>query len=117
MIVYKIRSKKTGEYSMGGNDVSWGRDGKMWKARGPLSNHFSQLTAEGRKQYREHDAELLHLEVVEVPLSIIPVSAELAAVGMRKAEREAIYKKQMQAYKLEREKAEYERLRSVFGDK
>ena len=40
---FKIRNKKTGEFSLGGMNPSWGRDGKTWNGIGPLRLHLRQF--------------------------------------------------------------------------
>ena len=51
MIVYKIRHKKTGLFSRGGEDASrcqscWDKKGKTWSGLGPLRNHMNQFIGE-----------------------------------------------------------------------
>ena len=40
---YKIRNTKTGKYSLGGIDPSWGEIGKVWAGIGPLRLHLRQF--------------------------------------------------------------------------
>lgn len=53
MLVYKIRDRETGLYSMGGAHqlpgdpgCKWSRTGKIWRGLGQLRNHLNQY--EGR---------------------------------------------------------------------
>ena len=52
---FKIRNKKTGEFSLGGSGhgygPSWGRDGKTWNGIGPLRLHLRQFSPEKLKDW------------------------------------------------------------------
>lgn len=41
-VVYKIRDRITGLYSLGGVDPRWGKRGKVWNGIGPLKCHLRQ---------------------------------------------------------------------------
>jgi len=42
MKVYKIRDKKTGLFSTGGQNPKWTRNGKAWSSEGSLKSHLTQ---------------------------------------------------------------------------
>lgn len=89
VLVYRIRSKKTGQHSMGGGDVSWTANGKIWKGQGPLSNHFAQLTRTGKKQYENHQAEVVTYVLAETEVAVRPVMELIAEADARREAREA----------------------------
>lgn len=99
MILYMIRSKKTGLYSKGGNDVTWSKLGKIWASRNALSNHFTQLTATGRSKYLDNNAELLVVDMLGVP-AFTTIEQELAAVNERKAIRKAAERRMIEKYRV-----------------
>jgi hypothetical protein len=114
--IYKIRSKKTGEYSMGGTDGQFNKKGKIWKQRNHLSSHINQLSSRGRKSYQDHDAEIELLEIIEIPVEVTSVSVWVSESQQRRAEKEAAQRERAAAFNLERARAEYERLKKQFGE-
>lgn len=86
--VYRIRSKTTGQFSLGGGDVQWSPGGKIWKGKGPLSNHFTQLTSWGHIQYQRHQAEVVTYELVETEVAVRPASEFLQDALDRQTARE-----------------------------
>jgi hypothetical protein len=75
--VYKIRSKKTGLYSLGGATPQWSKHGKTWMGLGPLKNHLNVLkeyyTGVGTSIYQREEAELVKIEMMQTEVSSIPV--------------------------------------------
>ena len=106
--LYKIRSKKTGLFSTGGNSVAWSKFGKIWMAKAHLSNHFTGLTSLSRKEYREHEAEVVEVELV-IKLAE-PVQDFIDAAEQRKAARDARAK----AVRESMQRREFERLLKKF---
>lgn len=117
MTFFKIRSKISGLFSNGGADPSFVKTGKVWKRKGDLSSHFSNLSAYGRRIYQNVDAEVVEIEVREECLSSTPVEQWLVAVDQRAAAREAAKQKARTEYELERDRQTLERIRRQWGDK
>lgn len=65
--LYKIRNKKTGEFSKGGITPKFGKVGKVWKHAGHIKNHLSQF-----------DVIPEEWEVLVYPIQTDPVKVEAA---------------------------------------
>ncbi len=53
-IVYKIKNKKTGEYSIGGKRAKFSRQGKIWTTSNYILAHLEQIDLETRRNYRDN---------------------------------------------------------------
>jgi hypothetical protein len=91
MIIYKIRSNKTGLYSKGGSSPSFNKAGKIWKRRGDISSHFTNLGGHGRTIYRAEDVEVVEIEIKEECISTTSLNDWLAEAGARAAAREQVW--------------------------
>lgn len=104
--MFKIRSRKTGLFSAGGAWPKWNTVGKVWKRKGDLSSHFTQLGNQGRTIYLEADAEVVVCETVV--LEAVPVDQYIEQATTRAADRqaaEAADRLRYQRQHLEREQA------------
>ncbi len=93
MIVYRIRRKSDGQFSMGGTWPRFNKTGKVWKRKGDLSSHLGLVT-EGRggnermrKAYA--DCEIVCYELTETEADVITLDAWLAEKEGRRVEKEA----------------------------
>ena len=112
---YKIQSKKTGLFSTGGQDPKWSKIGKVWPIKGHLSSHFTGLTKDGRRTYRDHDA-----KVVECTVTVLSEQSTedfVQAAAQRASDRKAAEQRYIKEREEARERAEYERLHAKFGNK
>jgi hypothetical protein len=103
-VIYKIRSKTTGLYSKGGMEPRFGKTGKVWKKRGDLSSHFTQLTSRGEVTYRQHDVEVLEYELREEQVSCTPVDQWINQAAARAAQRDAEAEAQRKFWQEQRER-------------
>lgn len=69
--IFRIRQDKTGLFSSGGIRPSFSKKGKIWKARGHLSNHFAQFN-DRNDVYK--DCTVVEYEIREFEGSSIPVA-------------------------------------------
>lgn len=106
--IFKIRSRKTGLFSAGGAWPKWNTVGKVWKRKGDLSSHFTQLGNQGRTIYLEADAEVVVCETVV--LEAVPVQEYLAEASMRAADRKAAEETRRLIYQRERLEREHKRI-------
>lgn len=111
---YKIQSKKSGLFSSGGTDPSWSKIGKVWTVKGHLSSHFTGLSAEGRRTYRDNDAQVVECAVTV--LNETPVQEYFLAVARRANDRVAAEQRYLKERQDARERAEYERLHAKFSN-
>lgn len=114
MIIYKIRDRQTGLFSTGGLHPSFSKKGKIWKQKGHLSNHFSNVN---QQAYARRDCEVVEYELIENEMSTASIVGWVDAAQQRRDDREAAYKQSRLKYELERNRAEYERLRKQFEGK
>lgn len=112
--IYKIRSKKTGEFSKGGTWPSFSKKGKIWSALNHLSNHFNQLGSSGRQMYKSHECEVVVYELIESEVASSDVQEWMEASADRRADREKKEKLRIAAARLEHERQNYERLKAQF---
>lgn len=115
MIVYRIRSRKTGLFSNGGTDPRFTTKGKVWKMKGHLTSHLTQLHAYGRKIYHEHNVEIVPYELIETEQPTISYDEWMGALlerrdatKRRKAEKQAEMDREIR-------RRDYERLKKEFG--
>lgn len=112
-VMFKTRSRKTGEFSKGGAWPSFGKQGKVWTRRGDISSHFSQLHALGRDRYREHDVEVVELHVVEV--AVTSGNDWINAAEQRVADKQAARQRAVQSYREQQERAQLKELVKKYG--
>ncbi len=107
-VMFKIRSRKTGLFSKGGVWPTFSKAGKVWKRKGDISSHFSQLDSHGRQTYRDHNVEVVEMHVVEVETT----SGDdwLAAAQQRVEDKKAAAAERVRLY---RERAEREQLATL----
>lgn len=115
--VYRIRSKTTGKFSLGGGDVNWSAGGKIWKGKGPLSNHFTQLTSFGRLEYRRNHAEVVTYELVETEVDVRSALDYMQDVLDRKKIRDDKDEQKRQKREIARLEAELTKRRAQLGSK
>ena len=111
--MFKIRSRKTGQFSKGGIWPDWSRNGKVWKRQGDLSSHFTQLDQRGRQIYLDHDAEVVEMEVVETLL--IPAVSFIEAAADREEKREAESAERIRAWRERAERQQLAELQAKYG--
>ncbi len=112
-IMFKIRSRKTGKYSKGGVWPTFSATGKVWKRKGDISSHFSQLDAHGRQVYHDMDVEVVELHVVEVETT--SGSAWIDAAKQRAADREAAKAERVRMYREDLERKQLAALIKKYG--
>lgn len=112
--LYKIRSRTTKEFSTGGNDPSFSKKGKIWKRKSDLSNHFAQLSRNGRSIYQQHDIEVLTIVVREECIETSSGKDWLQAAIDRAQDREAKLRAYIEESRRKRELEELSRLQSKY---
>ena len=91
-IVYKIRRRTDGLFSMGGSTPSFNKKGKIWKQRGHLTSHINQLWNSGLSYSSSNntghvykDCEIVPYEIVETPVE--GTQTIMGYIADRKAEK------------------------------
>jgi hypothetical protein len=108
--MYKIRHKETGLFSKGGTDVRWSKKGKIWAAKGHLSNHLAQFS-DPEKVYE--DAEIVEIESIVVGTESITNWVD--RVVERRYNRDKARQMEIEeSMRLDRLR-QYEKLRKEFG--
>ena len=115
MIIYKIQSKQTGLYSTGGVSPSFSKTGKVWKNIGHLRNHINVLDPHGKRKYREHQVEIVELQLTEVCVSSTPFEEFLTECTIRKNDRDAKQREKIDYWKQDQRKRLYLELKKEFG--
>ena len=111
MIVYRIRRRADGLFSMGGTTPHWNKTGKVWKTKGALSNHLNIVWRRG-SVYANCD--IVTYELTETESDVLSLDRWLEEKELRKREQEAARQVRREAYEKERRRAEFERLRLEF---
>jgi len=123
-IVFKIKRKSDGLFSMGGSSPRFNKTGKIWKQKGHLTNHLNQLwNGVGTYRTSHHgsvhvysDCEIIEYELVEQPMGPgISITQYLYERKMKKEDqaRQDAERKKMRE-KVDRRK-QYEELQKEFG--
>lgn len=115
MIIYRLKSNKTGLFSKGGSTPSFSKIGKIWRNIGHLKNHISGLDARGRSVYHDNDVVMVTYELVETEVSVTTFTELLADSANRKAQREADRQAKIQKWRDDQERNEYNRLKKKYG--
>lgn len=115
MIIYRVRSKKTGLYSKGGTWPSFTKAGKIWKNIGHLRNHFNVLDAHGRKIYKDHDVEIIEVEIKEEVVCSTSFDEFLQEAADREQDRKDKRKQRMDDWLIAQRKKQYLELQKEFG--
>lgn len=111
-IYYKIQNPATKLFSTGGANPCWNRVGKVWKRRGDLSSHFTNLSKAGLRQYQDVGAIVVEIEtVVSNPVSVMDYMKEAADRAIARAESA---KERKQRIKREADLRELERLQKLY---
>lgn len=79
MIYYKIRNKKTGLFSKGGEDPSWNTVGKVWSKLGHLRLHITSVM-----QYEWQRPDFDNWEVIEYEVTEKAVKSVIDIVDNKK---------------------------------
>lgn len=111
--LYMIRDPNTGLFSTGGSTPKWNTAGKVWKRRGDLSSHFTNLDSAGRRAYREAKAEVVTMEMVVS--NAISVDEYIAASDMRANERKQAEQDAHDRFTRQRDLATLKRLQTIYG--
>lgn len=114
---YKIRSTVTGMYSRGGDEPLFNKTGKIWKRRGDLSCHLSQLMPRGKAIYARNQVEIIELELVEVVTGATSYEDWIAQVEQRAEDKKKAADSARDARLAALRFAEYQRLQREFGNK
>lgn len=78
---YKIRNKRTGLFSKGGNTPLWNKTGKTWQTLGLLRSHITLALEYPHNKLNEW--EVIPLEVVEqAPLPLDQILSEKQLVRL-----------------------------------
>lgn len=111
-IMYKIRMAD-GTFSKGGSWPSFSKTGKVWKRKGDISSHMTQLSGQGRKLYRDRGAEVI--ELITTVSSATPIDSYLDDVITRAEQRAVDDAARIKKYREEAERAQYLALHKKFG--
>lgn len=111
-IFYKIQDPVSKLFSTGGADPRWSRTGKVWKRRGDLSSHFTNLSRDGRQAYEKIGAVVVEIETVT--RNPVPVVEYIQAANDRKTAREDERKRQIDDWQRKSELAELARLQAKY---
>ena len=115
--VYKIRRTTDGLFSMGGFHPSFNKDGKIWKAKGHLTNHLNQVSKRvdwKTKKKVYDDCEIVVYEVIEKYAGHITLQRWVDNIEKKQAQREEERKARIEARKKEERKKLYEELKNEF---
>ena len=89
---FKIRSRKSGLFSLGGERPRWSKTGKTWNTKGALTNHLVLLNRTvDRKKYE--NCEVVEFSTTEALVSSQSLADRFAEIDQRRAEKEATRKK------------------------
>ena len=117
-IVYKIRRKTDGLFSVGGSTPDFNKVGKIWKQKGHLTSHLSQLwggTGSYNNQHVYQDCEIVPYELTETQVGPGFTIFEYLDERKRKQEQEdAERKKRRDEWEKEQRRKEYEKLKQEF---
>jgi hypothetical protein len=119
-IVYKIRRKSDGLFSMGGSTPNFNKTGKIWKKKGHLTSHLSQLW-NGRggfgKQHVYIDCEIVPYELSEIQAGPGFTIFEYLEERKRKLDEvEQACKDRHEKWEKEQRRKEYESLKQEFEE-
>jgi len=118
-IVYKIR-REDGLFSMGGSTPSFNKTGKIWKQKGHLTSHFSQLWRGTGSFNRDHvykDCEIVPYELSEVQAGPgFTIFEYLEERKRKKDEADQARKERQEAWNKEQRRKEYESLKQEFEE-
>jgi hypothetical protein len=121
-IVFKIRRNSDGLFSMGGSTPGFNKTGKIWKQKGHVTSHLSQLWGRnGTGTYTERhvyaDCEIVPYELTETPAGPgMTIALYLAEIKERKQTREDAANKRHEEWQKEKRRKEYENLRKEFEE-
>lgn len=115
MLIYRLKSNKTGLFSKGGSTPSFSKTGKIWKNIGHLKNHINQLGRHGRQIYQDKDVVLITSEVVETEIDVTSFDDLLADSVKRKEQKEADRRSRLNMQREAQERKQYEQLKKKFG--
>ncbi len=88
--IFKIRNKKTGQFSMGGESPYWDPDGqgKTWNRRGDISAHITLVRKKGFSNFYR-DAEVVEGVIQIIDHEVTPVEQWFEESVNRKKVRDA----------------------------
>ena len=69
--IFKIRRSTDGLYSRGGESPSFDTKGKVWKRRGDVSSHLSQLSEAGIRRFYS-DCQIVEYVIVQSDVETVP---------------------------------------------
>jgi hypothetical protein len=114
MIIFRIVSTLTNQYSDGGSDPTWSNQGKIWRTKGALSLHMTQLSSQGRRIYRNNKAVVVQYEVIESEVAAESIDIWIEAVDKRQQKRDNERDAAQKARQRERDLATYKALKAQF---
>lgn len=115
MLIYKLKSNKTGLFSTGGTCPTFSKQGKIWRNIGHLRNHINQLGRGGQATYANNDVVMVAYEVIEIEVETKTFHELVAESNDKKSQREAARKNKIEQWQKEQRRKEYERLHQEFG--
>lgn len=115
MVIYRVKSRKTGLYSKGGTWPSFSKTGKIWKNIGHLRNHFNVLDARGRKIYKDNDVEIIEIEITEEVVCSTSFDEFLQEAADREQDRKDKRKQRVEAFLAEQRRKQFLELQKEFG--
>lgn len=114
MIVYKIRSIKSGQYSTGGSHPKFTKNGKIWKSKQALSLHYNLLTPSTIGLYKSANVEIKTYEVIQTEIETISIDTWISENIQRQKQAAAKELIADEKYKKAQRKLEYEILKKEF---
>ena len=114
MLVYKIKSTKTGLFSKGGSTPSFSKTGKVWTNIGHVRNHINVLDNHGHRIYREQEVELVTYEIAESIVDVTTLDELLVQQANNQAQRDAERKSRADKWLKEQRLKMYQELQKEF---
>ena len=117
MKVYKIRNQD-GLFSSGGTWPRFTKKGKIWKARGHLTNHLNQVHQGRVAHYYDQGAHIVEYEVIEIvnEVSSISIPDYYQQRFQKRLEEQSKRDKRIQLQGEKEERALYEKLREKYNN-
>ena len=112
--VYKIL-RNDGLFSDGGTWPSFSKKGKIWKRKGDLSSHLSQIDHGRAQRAGYNDCEIIEYELVETEVGRTNMQEYLAEAYERKLEKEKKERERIENAKRKLRFEQYKQLKKEFG--
>jgi len=113
-IVYKIRRKSDGLFSMGGSNPHFNKTGKIWKQKGHLTNHLNQMWNDNIKVRYSRECEIVLYEIIEKEIGEMTIGQYLNEREDRLRKEKEERQSRIDAFNKEKRREEYEKLKKEF---